>query len=71
MRLGSKKDAELVARAVGVDNGDYVSMTIEGRRIESEIRSDSLGQALSTVDDLLAAVTVALGVRNAAKTRKR
>lgn len=71
MRLKSVGEARLVARSVGVDNGHYVGMKVDGRRIEAKIHADSLGPALSSVDDLLAAITVALAVSTAAKARER
>lgn len=59
LRFGSARLARIVAQAVGVDNEGFLAMRIGGRRIEAEIEADSIGRALNTADDLLAAVAVA------------
>lgn len=46
-------NAEVAARAISVDNLDYVKTYPEGDAVVTYVEVDSVGSMLSTLDDLL------------------
>jgi len=55
----NKKNAENIAKTVGVDNYIFVKTKTKENKIMSEIESDSIPSMLHTIDDYLACVGVA------------
>ena len=55
----NKKNAENIAKTVGVDNYIFVKTKTKENRIMSEIESNSIPSMLHTIDDYLACVGVA------------
>ncbi|MBU4190527.1 MAG: hypothetical protein KJ886_06035 [Candidatus Thermoplasmatota archaeon] len=55
----NKKNAENIAKTVGVDNYIFVKTKTDGNRIMSEIVSKSISSMLHTIDDYLSCVGVA------------
>lgn len=55
----SKEEAEAIARAVEVDNYQFVSTKLEGEKIISTAESESIPSLIHTLDDFLACVGVA------------
>ena len=58
----SNQDAEAVAKAVEVDNYQFVKTTLDGNKIVSTAESESIPSLIHTLDDFLACVSVAEGV---------
>lgn len=57
--FGSAKDAELVAKALDLDNPDFIKTEIDGRVIRSRITADSINSLINTLDDYLACIAMA------------
>lgn len=55
----SKEEAETIAKAVEVDNYQFVKTTLDGKRIISMAESKSIPSLIHTLDDFLACVGVA------------
>ena len=55
----SELEAEAVAKAVEVDNYQFVNMVLEGKKIVSQAESESIPSLIHTLDDFLACVGVA------------
>lgn len=55
----SEKEAEAIAKAVEVDNYQFVNTVLEGRKIISRAESESIPSLIHTLDDFLACVGVA------------
>ena len=47
------KNAPLAAKAISVDNLDYIRTRCEGDSVITTVEVDSVGSMLSTLDDLL------------------
>ena len=55
----SEKEAEAVAKAVEVDNYQFVNTKVDGKKIISVVESESIPSMIHTLDDFLACVSVA------------
>ena len=55
----NKKNAENIAKTVGVDNYIFVKTKTKDNKIISEIESKSISSMLHTIDDYLSCVGVA------------
>ena len=55
----SKEEAEAIAKAVEVDNYQFVKTKLDGNRIVSIAESESIPSLIHTLDDFLACVGVA------------
>ncbi len=56
----TKRDAELVAKSLTVDDEkEYITTTVEGRTLVAEARADSIKGLLHTLEDYLACLAVA------------
>ena len=55
----SKEEAEAIAKAVEVDNYQFVKTTLEDERMISVAESESIPSLIHTLDDFLACVGVA------------
>jgi len=55
----SEKEAEAIAKSVEVDNYQFVSTTLMGKRIISKAETKSIPSLIHTLDDFLACVGVA------------
>jgi hypothetical protein len=55
----SEEEAMAIARAVEVDNYEFVKTTLEGKKMVSIAESDSIPSLIHTLDDFLACVGVA------------
>jgi hypothetical protein len=55
----SKEEAEAIAKAVEVDNYQFVNTKLEGKKIISTAESESIPSLIHTLDDFLACVGVA------------
>ncbi len=55
----SKEEAEAIAKAVEVDNYQFVTTSLDGSRIISTVESKSIPSLIHTLDDFLACVGVA------------
>ena len=53
--------ADDVHRAVEIDNGDFLTSSVEGETIVARASSESLKSLLRTVDDFVACIEVAAG----------
>lgn len=51
-----------VLKSIEVDNFDFVKSKINGKKLETQIRSTSIPSLLHTLDDYLACVSVAMKV---------
>jgi hypothetical protein len=51
--------AKAVSKAVEVDNYQFVESILEGNKIISKVKSESISSLIHTLDDYLACVTVA------------
>ena len=58
----SEKEARAIAKAVEVDNYQFVKTTQEGKRIISEAESESLSSLIHTLEDFLGCIGVAENV---------
>ncbi len=55
----SKEEAEAIAKAVEVDNYQFVKTTVHDKQIISTVKSESIPSLIHTLDDFLACVGVA------------
>jgi hypothetical protein len=55
----SEEEAKAVASAVEVDNYQFVSTNLEGKKLVSTAESESIPSLIHTLDDFLACVGVA------------
>jgi hypothetical protein len=55
----SEKEAEAIAKAVEVDNYQFVNTVLKGKKIISHAESESIPSLIHTLDDFLACVGVA------------
>ena len=55
----SKEEAEAIAKAVEVDNYQFVKTILDGKKIISTAESESIPSLIHTLDDFLACVGVA------------
>ncbi len=55
----SEGEAEAIAKAVEVDNYQFVKTILEGKKIISIAESESIPSLIHTLDDFLACVSVA------------
>jgi hypothetical protein len=55
----SKEEAEAIAKAVEVDNYQFVNTKLEGKKIISTAESETIPSLIHTLDDFLACVGVA------------
>ncbi len=55
----SKRDAEIVARSIKVDDDVYIATKVAGRTLIAEAEADSFKSLLHTLEDYLACVAVA------------
>ena len=55
----SIEEAKAIAKAVEVDNYQFVDTRLDGKRIISKIESESIPSLIHTLDDFLACVGVA------------
>ncbi|RLF48584.1 MAG: hypothetical protein DRN20_04255 [Thermoplasmata archaeon] len=53
-------DAAIAAKALHIDNEEYVEQTIKGGEITATIRSQNILNALNTINDYLACLSLAL-----------
>ena len=51
-----------VLKSIEVDNFDFVTSKINGKKLESTIKASSVSSLLHTLDDYLACVSVAMKV---------
>ena len=58
------KKAEQIIRSIKVDDFDFVTSKIKGKKLEATIESNSISSLLHTLDDYLACLTVAENVVN-------
>jgi hypothetical protein len=61
---GSEEEAQAVAKAVEVDNEQFVKTHVDGKKIISLVESESIPSMIHTLDDFLACVGVAERVVN-------
>ena len=59
LAYGSKKQADLVARSLKVDDETYITTRVEGRTLVAEAHADSFRSLLHTLEDYLACIAVA------------
>ncbi len=59
IEFGNKKNVENVLKSIEVDNFDFVKAKVNGKKLETSIKSDSISSLLHTIDDYLACVSVA------------
>jgi hypothetical protein len=55
----SEEEAKAIARAVEVDNYEFVKTTLEGKKMVSVAEGESIPSLIHTLDDFLACVGVA------------
>ena len=55
----TEEKARVVLQAIEVDNMDFVTCTLQKRKLHAHIESKSISSLLHTLDDYLACVTVA------------
>lgn len=55
----SADDVKKIVKSVNVDDFDFVTTTVSGKKLVAEIKSNSISSLLHTLDDYLACVTVA------------
>jgi tRNA threonylcarbamoyladenosine modification (KEOPS) complex Pcc1 subunit len=55
----SEEEAEAIARAVEVDNYEFVKTTLEGKKMVSMAEAESIPSLIHTLDDFLACVGIA------------
>jgi len=51
-----------VLKSIEVDNFDFVKSKIKGKKLEAQIKANSVSSLLHTLDDYLACVSVAMQV---------
>ena len=51
-----------VQKSIEVDNFDFVKSKINGKKLEAEIKANSVSSLLHTLDDYLACISVAMKV---------
>jgi tRNA threonylcarbamoyladenosine modification (KEOPS) complex Pcc1 subunit len=51
-----------VLKSIEVDNFDFVKSKINGKKLEAQIKANSVSSLLHTLDDYLACVSVAMNV---------
>jgi tRNA threonylcarbamoyladenosine modification (KEOPS) complex Pcc1 subunit len=56
---GSEKEAQAVAKAVEVDNYQFVKTKVDGMKIISCVESESIPSMIHTLDDFLACIGIA------------
>lgn len=61
LRLPDAGTARTLEAALRPENRGYVAMRVEGREVTAEAQADALAGLRRTLDDLLSAVSVALG----------
>jgi len=59
LAYASKREADLVARSLKVDDETYITTTVSGRTLVAEAHADSFRSLLHTLEDYLACVAVA------------
>lgn len=57
--LGSRREAEALARALKPDSGDFLTVRVAGSMLTLQCRADSVMGLLRTLDDALAGVQAA------------
>ena len=55
----SVKKAETVHKSIKVDNFEFVDSSIQGKKLNAKIKSNSVSSLLHTLDDYLSCVSVA------------
>ena len=70
LSYGSAKEAKAIARAVSVDDYQYVKTSVSGNKITAEMESDDAKILMNTADDYLACVSVAERSASSAKINK-
>lgn len=68
LEFNDPEETRLVAASIAVDNEGWVSQEVSGRRIEAAARGPNAASLRRTVDDWLAAVSMALKARGHAPT---
>ena len=58
LKYKTENDASLIYKSLEVDNENYLTGSINNTTISYEIKSESLGSFLNTVDDLIASEIV-------------
>jgi len=58
-----RQEALRVARALEPDNEGFVQTTLRGRRIEARVEAQSIDALLHTLDDYLACLGIAEGMK--------
>jgi len=58
-----EREASRVARALEPDNEGFVSTRVRGKRIEARIEAQSIEAMLHTLDDYLACLGIAEGMK--------
>lgn len=58
------KNAPLAAKAISVDNLDFIKTTCQGDTVITTVQTDSVGSMLTTLDDLLVNLKVVDDVLN-------
>jgi tRNA threonylcarbamoyladenosine modification (KEOPS) complex Pcc1 subunit len=64
LEFSSEREASRVARALEPDNGGFVATRVRGKRIEARIEAQSIEAMLHTLDDYLACLGIAEGMKS-------
>ena len=59
LEFTSQEDAKKMADSVRLDNGEYISTTIQGKKLICLANSDTLGGLLHTAEDFLSCISLA------------
>ncbi len=62
IELKDNASVKAVQKSVQVDDFDFVCSRINGKRLEAEIKANSVSQLLHTLDDYLSCLSVAIKV---------
>ena len=60
IELDDEQKVQTVLKSIKVDDFDFVKSKIAGKKLEAEIKSNSVSSLLHTLDDYLACVSVAI-----------
>ncbi len=62
IELDDVEKAKTVLKSIAVDNFHFVKSKVNGKRLEAQIKTNSISSLLHTLDDYLACVSVAIKV---------
>ncbi len=59
LKLAFDADARKLHESVEMDNGDFISSSVDGHKISARAESDNLMSLLRTVDDFISCLQIA------------